>query len=145
MEKSKLVGSSLPEFTFRVEKGKIREMALAIGDGKKIYTGTEEAKELGHRDVIAPPTFGLCIDLWGGPDFMEICRWLGLNPVKVLHGEQEFEYLGDICAGDEITVSTSLAGYTEKKSMHIFSIDSAYTAAGRGPVLKSRKTIIELQ
>lgn len=143
MEMDKMVGTTPPNFTFTVEKGKIKEMALALGDLKEVYFDTELARSQGHRDVIAPPTFGMCIDLWGGPGFPELCHWLGMNMVKVLHGEQEFKYYGDICAGDQITVTTSLKGRVEKDTMTICIVESAYTNQLGRLVLKSVKTILE--
>src|SRR5581483_1395254 len=46
---------------YEVGREKIREFAEAIGDANPAYTDPEAARALGHRDVIAPPTFVFAI------------------------------------------------------------------------------------
>ena len=86
------IGITLETYTFKVESGKIREFALAIGDLKDEYLNGEKIL----------PTFPTVIDFWGGGK--STSELLGLNKKKVLHGEQEYEYLKEIKPGDVITV-----------------------------------------
>ncbi len=137
-----MVGSKLARFKYKVEQYKIREMALAIGDDNPLYTDSEYARAQGYRDVIAPPTFGTCIDLWGGHDFLTLCRKLQLNPVKVLHGEQEYLYYSAIHPGDELEATCVLKNYADKGKMYIFVLETQYFRGGE-LVLVSRNTIIE--
>lgn len=137
------IGDILPSYSFTVERGKIKEFAQAIGDLKDIYLDPEKAKAKGYRDVVAPPTFGTVIDLWGGPGFAGMCEALKLNPVKVLHGEQEYEYLGDIAAGDVISTSTRLTGYSEKEKMHVLTMETEYVNQRGENVLRCRKVTLE--
>ncbi len=61
------VGMEFGPFTFEIEKGKIKEFAMAIGDPNPLYqTG----------DAL-PPTFGTVIELWGGLDFFELIKCWG--------------------------------------------------------------------
>lgn len=143
--KKALVGTRLPEYSFVVERGKIREFAAAIGDLKDIYLDPEKAALAGYRDVTVPPTFGTVINLWGGMGFMEMCVPLNLNPVRVLHGGQEYEYLGDIVAGDVITVNTSVVDYAEKEKMHIITMEASYVNQSKQEVLRSRHIVLELK
>lgn len=143
--KKNLVGMRLPTYSFVVERGKIREFAAAIGDLKDIYLDPEKAAVEGYRDVIVPPTFGTLINLWGGMGFLEMCVPLKLNPVKVLHGGQEYEYLGDITAGDVITVNTVVADYAEKEKMHIITLEGSYVNQDQKEVLRSRHIILEIK
>lgn len=144
-DRSNLVGTGFPAYSFTIERGKIKEFALAIGDQKDIYLDPQKASEAGCTDVLAPPTFGTVIDLWGGGGFLELCSVLRLNPLKVLHGEQEYEYFGDIVAGDVITAETSVAGYTEKEKMCLLTLETVYTNQRKEIVQKCRKVIIELK
>ena len=96
-------GMELALYSFTVERGKIREFAQAISDRNPIYTDKDYAVREGYNDVVTPPTFGTVIDLWGGPDFQKLCTLLEINPLKVLHGEQEYEYGAAIYPGDVIT------------------------------------------
>lgn len=144
-DRNALVGTSFPSYSFAVERGKIRELAQAIGDLKNIYLDPEKAKAEGYQDVAAPPTFGTVIDLWGGPGFSGMCNNLRLNPLKVLHGEQEYQYLGDMVAGDVITATTTLAGYTEKKNMHVLTLETTYVNQIGEAVSKCRQVVLELK
>ncbi len=143
--KKSLVGMKLPEYSFVVERGKIREFAAAIGDLRDIYLDPQEAAREGYRDVTVPPTFSTVINLWGGMGFLEMCVPLKLNPVRVLHGGQEFEYLGDIVAGDVITVNTTVVDYTEKEKMHVLTLEGTYVNQRNEEVLRSRHIVLELK
>ena len=101
-----LIGIEFKPYRYEIEKGKIKELVLAIGDDNPIYTSLEAAKAAGYEGIPIPLTFPNVIDLWGGYGFEEKVEKLKLNPVRVLNGEQEFEFFGDIYAGDEITVTS---------------------------------------
>lgn len=144
-DRSNIVGTSFPAYSFAIERGKIKEFAQAIGDNKDIYLDPRKASEEGYSDVAAPPTFGTVIDLWGGGGFLEMCSVLKLNPVKVLHGEQEYEYFGDIVAGDVIRAETSVVGFHEKEKMYLITLETVYTNKRDELVQKCRKVIVELK
>jgi acyl dehydratase len=100
------VGRSYPPTTpYEVGREKIREFAEAIGDANPVYTDPEVAKELGHPDVIAPPTFVFGItfkdahEVVGDPD-------LGLDYSRVVHGDQKFAYTRPVRAGDRLSVTS---------------------------------------
>ncbi|OAT81129.1 MaoC family dehydratase N-terminal domain-containing protein [Desulfotomaculum copahuensis] len=139
---AEITGKELASFTHTVERGKIREMALAIGDDNPLYSDPEYAGEQGYRDIIAPPTFGICIDLWSGLDFISLCRRLQLNLVKVLHGEQEYCYHGEIYPGDELKATCLLKNITDKGKMRVISLETRYYRTNE-LVLVARTTIIE--
>jgi acyl dehydratase len=140
-----MVGTHFPSYSFTVERGKIREFAQAIGDPNDLYFDPQKALQAGYADVTALPTFGTVVDMWGGPGFSELCRDIKINPVKVLHGEQEYEYLGDIVAGDTLMVNTTFAGYAEKKNMHLITFQKVYVNQRNEEVLKCRMLIVELK
>lgn len=110
-----LVGLEYEPYSFEIEKGKIREFAQAIGDDNPIYFDLDAAKKEGFEGIPIPLTFLQVIDLWGGYSFQEKMEKLKLNPVKILHGEQHFEYLKDIYAGDVLTVSSKVINVDIKK------------------------------
>ncbi|TDL74683.1 MaoC family dehydratase [Rhodococcus qingshengii] len=103
-----LLGLELEPYSMAVEKGKIKELAIAIGDDNPIYYSLEAAKNAGYDGIPVPLTFLQVIEYHGGYGFQEKMEVLKLNPVKILHGEQEYEYLGDIYAGDELHVTSKI-------------------------------------
>ena len=101
-DKSK-VGQSFPPFTIEVERGKIRELALAIGDDNPIYQSREEAQAAGYPDVPLYPTSPTTFTFWGNRKMISQIASLGINLMRVLHGEEEYEYLAPIYPGDTLT------------------------------------------
>jgi acyl dehydratase len=94
---------------YEVTRGKIREFADAIGDPNPAYRDPAAARELGHPDVIAPPTFAIVATGAASsanpilrPDF-------GLNYRMVVHGEQRFAYRRPIRAGDVLRSTGRIA------------------------------------
>lgn len=140
-------GKSLAEFHYLVERAKIRELAEAVGDPDPIYRDAGEARAEGYPEIIAPPTFGTAINLWGGLGFSEICNQLGANPVRVLHAEQDYEYFEPVCAGETLQCTMTVAGFQVKEGragiMHLAVLETiAFNEKGR-KVLVGRSTILE--
>jgi acyl dehydratase len=100
-----------PTEPYEVSRVKIREFAHAIGDPNPIYRDAEAAKAAGHPDVIAPPTFPIVVSL-GNPALAD--PDLGLNYAMVVHGEQRFEYVRPMRAGDVVVCASTI---TEIKSI----------------------------
>jgi acyl dehydratase len=143
-----LIGKTLAEFTYLVERCKIRELADAIGDPDPIYRDEEAAIREGYRDVIAPPTFGTCVNLWGGPSFSELIERLGMDPLRVLHAEQEYEYLAPIYPGDMLRTTIKVTDvYTKEgrsgKTRFIVLETTCYNQQGE-KVLIGRSIPVEL-
>lgn len=79
-------------FDLPVERGKVREFALAVGEDNPIYFDSEVARRHGFPDVVAPPTFTVT-QIWHVPrDEREEKLGANLDYARVLHGEQEFVY-----------------------------------------------------
>jgi len=96
--------------TIRIEAGKIREFAKSIKDQNPLYYNENEAKaEIGG--VMPPPTFLMTLAHW---DNGEGRPHVEMDLRRVLHGEQEFEYLKPIYAGDVLTAVTKVTDVFEK-------------------------------
>ncbi|KMM39419.1 FAS1-like dehydratase domain-containing protein [Guptibacillus hwajinpoensis] len=137
------VGTETKPFTFTVERGKISEFVSAIGDSNPLYTDSEFAKEKGYRDVPIPPTFPTVIDMWGGADFETLIALLEVNPLKVLHGEQSYDYKKTICAGDVISAVMKVVDQKEKRGMKLFTLETIYKDDASETVLLATSVVIE--
>ncbi|MEZ5117366.1 MAG: MaoC family dehydratase N-terminal domain-containing protein [Candidatus Nanopelagicales bacterium] len=96
-----------PSPPYEVGREKVREFATAIGDQNPAYHDVTAARALGHPDLVCPPTFPFVL----GMRAMAVAMFdpdLGLNYARVVHGEQRFVYARPLCAGDEVTVTTSI-------------------------------------
>jgi len=114
MDTSK-AGFEFPAYTIAVEKAKIAEFAAAVSlkdnlsEIAPIYCDEEAAKKDGYRGIPAPPTFMTSFFFWTGGGLAEIVQTLGMDIGKLLHSEEEYEYLGQIYAGDVITRKMKVA------------------------------------
>ncbi len=143
----KFIGTKFDSFHYVVERGKIREFTIAIGDENPIYEDVEIAQNNGLQDITIPPTFATVFDMWGGPDFLTIVEKLELNPLHVLHGEQEYEYLGEVYPNDEITghmvVIDAKTKFGKSGGMNIVTLETKYSNQRKEMILISRSTIVE--
>lgn len=144
-ELSSKIGLEFTPYSYTVERGKIREFALAIGDENRIYYHVEAARKAGFRDVPIPPTFATAIDMWAGPDFEQLMKTLELDPLKVLHGEMQYTYLGDICAGDTVNCTSKVINVFQKRKMSFYTIETNYINQLNELVLISKSVLIEKQ
>jgi len=144
-DKSK-IGHSFAPFTIEVERGKIRELAIAIGDDNPIYQSRAAAQEAGYADVPLFPTAATMFGFWGNTNLGGELLGLGLNVMRILHGEEEYEYLAQIQPGDVLTGITTIAdGKTRQGSggsMDIVTMETRYTNQRGEPVLKAREVVI---
>ncbi len=97
---------------YEVSRVKIAEFATAIGDPNPVYRDKAAAQEAGHRDVIAPPTFAIVITMAASGAAMAD-PGLGLNYAMVVHGEQRFDYVRPLTAGDVVTAQPTITEIRE--------------------------------
>ncbi|MET9220662.1 MaoC family dehydratase N-terminal domain-containing protein [Streptomyces sp. NPDC003300] len=102
------VGRSYPPTAaYEVGREKIREFAEAVGDTNPAYMDADAAKALGHRDVIAPPTFAFSITFKAAGQVVQDPE-LGLDYSRVVHGDQKFAYTRPVMAGDRLSVTSTI-------------------------------------
>ncbi len=145
-DKSK-IGQSFPPFTIEVERVKIRELALAIGDDNPIYQSREAAQAAGYADVPLFPTAPTMFTFWGNTNMVSQIASLGINAMRILHGEEDYEYLAPIYPGDTLTgVMTVIDGKTRHGSggsvMDILVVEIRYTNQHGQSVLNAREMMI---
>ncbi|MEV1020177.1 MaoC family dehydratase N-terminal domain-containing protein [Streptomyces sp. NPDC050264] len=104
------VGRSYPPTApYEVGREKIREFAEAVGETNPAYVDREAARQLGHPDVIAPPTFVFAITFKAAGVVVHDPE-LGLDYSRVVHGDQKFAYTRPVRAGDRLTISSTIEG-----------------------------------
>lgn len=145
-DKSK-IGYSFPPFTIEVERGKIRELVLAIGDDNPVYQSREAAQAAGYPEVPLFPTAPTMFTFWGNTQMVSQIVSLGINVMRILHGEEEYEYLAPISPGDILTgVMTVVDGKTRQSkdgsSIDILTTEIRYTNQHGQPVLNAREMIL---
>ena len=137
------VGHKFSPFSSEVEKGQLKFFAKSIGETNPVYTDEKAAQAAGYRTIPAPATFMFSIDL-NGPELMPIVDLLKLDLGKILHGTQDFEYLGQIYAGDNIAQTSEIVDIFDKKggALEFVVIESSYTNQDNELVGKARQTLV---
>jgi hypothetical protein len=124
-----------------LERGKIREFARA--------TGSMSAEYLDDPNPPVPPTFLRTATFWEPAGAVSPLQGLSLNVSRILHGEQEYEFLGPPPrAGTELTVESRLESVTEKQgrrggTMRFIVVAQDFTDASGTLVARGRSTLIE--
>jgi acyl dehydratase len=138
------IGRTGGPVTMRIEFGKIREFARAIKDDNPLYFDEEYARKTAGG-VMPPPTFTMTQGFWDdGQGRID----LGLDLRRVLHGEQEFEYLKPIYAGDVLTARAKISNVEKRPGkrggeMTFVTVETEYRNQRDEVVLYARSTIIE--
>ena len=141
------IGQSFPPFTIEVERCKVHELALAIGDTNPIYHSEAEARAAGYADTPLFPTSPTTFQFWGNTEMVGHLVGLGLNVMRILHGEEEYEYLAPIYPGDVLTGVMRVAEGKSRQgrdgsSMDIVTLEVAFTNQEGEQVLKARETVV---
>nr|WP_211659187.1 MaoC family dehydratase N-terminal domain-containing protein [Phytoactinopolyspora halophila] len=88
-----------------MSREKVREFAEAIGDPNPVYTETEAARQHGHQDVVAPPTFAMIPVMRG---FELLMDDLGIEFARLVHVDQRFTYARPLVVGELVETTTTL-------------------------------------
>ena len=147
MADSTKVGKTYDPIVWEVERGKIREMAKAIGDPNPIYLDKEAAIREGYRDTPVPPTF-LTVPMMWSSSMPVLINDLKINFMMVLHGEEEYEYYRDIYPGDTITGIPRVVSVEEKtskagKKMDMITVEILYKNQNNEDVARARTLLVE--
>lgn len=139
----KFIGLSLPTEHFEIEAGRLRFFAKATGETRPEYVDTEAAKAAGFRAIPAPPTFLFAAEMDSGALF-RLLDEIQVPIVRILHGEQRFEYHQIACAGDVLQVDTSITDIYSKKggAMEFIVKKTSLCQLDGTPVLDARSVII---
>ncbi|MEV7011481.1 MaoC family dehydratase N-terminal domain-containing protein [Streptosporangium sp. NPDC051022] len=145
VDRSGLIGHEYPSYSFPVEHGKVREFALAVKNDDPVHHDVEAARAAGYAHLPVSPTFSAVTSHWAvrsGPDV------LGMDLKRVLAGGAEWEYLGDIVAGDVLTVRSRIADVLSKNGsrgpMTLVVTEYTFVNQRDETVLRLRSTVIEL-
>ena len=141
------IGKEYAPVVWEVERGKIRELAKAIGDPNPIFQDREAARKEGYKDTPAPATF-LTVPMMWSTSMPFVITDLAINFMMVLHGEEEYEYYQEIYPGDVITATPKIAAIEEKTSksgrkMDMVTVELLYTNQRNETVARARSLLVE--
>lgn len=135
------VGLEGPAFDMTVERGKVREFALATQSAHPEY--------LQEPEPPVPPTFLTTASFWQPPEASRLWRELDIDGRRLLHGEQEYVFFGQPPrAGTELRARTRVEEIYEKEGKRggtmtfVITVTDFHNVAGE-LVAQARSTAIE--
>ena len=109
-----IIGAADETVTVKVDPARQRAFAEAIGEHRDLYLDGAAARAAGYPDIPVPPTYHFSL----GRERSRLFTLLedrGVDPLKLLHGEQHFRYAAITHAGDTLTRRATVSDYFEKK------------------------------
>ena len=141
------IGYSFPPFPVTIERKKLRELALAIGDSNPAYQDRQAAQAEGYEDVPLLPTTATIFLFWENRNFVEQLAETGMDVTRMIHREESYEYLEAIHPGETLTgVMTVLDGSTRKgrdgSSIDLVTLRIRYTNRKGQVVLEATTRLV---
>ena len=138
----KFIGHQLPPSVLMVDRTRLQFFAKAIGETDPVYTDLAAARAAGYPDLPAPPTFLFAAELDNGAN-MQLLADLDIPLSKLLHGEQSFRYRQAVCAGDTVTVQSSISDIYDKKGGKLeFVVKNSRVTNQRGELVAELGTVL---
>jgi acyl dehydratase len=104
-----LEGKTYPRTpSYLVGREKIREFSKAVFSTSPVNFDLAAALALGHKDLVAPPTFAVVIQERSLATVLAD-KDAGIDFSRVVHGDQRFIYERPIVAGDELVSELAVA------------------------------------
>jgi len=139
-------GQQYPSFTWTVEREKIVELMRTIGDDNELFLDRDTARSEGYRDIPAPPTLITMPFCWNRL-FPVIAADLDMDPARILHGEENYQYFEEIYPGDVLTGVLRITDVTEKSGksglMDVVRLQIVYRNQRSEIVMKVETLLIE--
>ncbi len=128
--------------TYEVSREVVRRFADAIGDPNPAYRDPAAARALGHRDVVAPPTFLTVLGFRFLAESPMLDPALGLDYSLVVHGEQRFVLHRAVVAGDVLRIVSSVADIRDAGRNELMTTRTAVTTVEGEPVAELFSTVV---
>ncbi len=138
----KFIGYQLKPSVLTVDRTRLQFFAKAIGERDPVYLDPAAAKAAGYADVPAPPTFLFAAELDSGAND-QLLTDLDIPLAKLLHGEQSFRYLKPVCAGDTVTVQSTITDIYDKKGGQLeFAVKDSTVTNQRSELVAELRTVL---
>ncbi len=118
IERDKHVGVVSEPRRVELEAGFLKFFAKATGETDPVYFDEAAARAAGHPSLPAPPTwlFSLALSAPAARgSLFDAVNGIGVDPMRVLHGEQSFTHHRPLHAGDVLFLTTTTSDIYARK------------------------------
>ncbi|GAA2549971.1 MaoC family dehydratase N-terminal domain-containing protein [Pseudonocardia hydrocarbonoxydans] len=142
MPDASFVGMALaPSAPYLVGREKIREFALAIGEGASVCTDVDAARAAGHPDVVAPPTFAVTFTMPLIEGFLRDPAF-GWDYSRMVHGDQSIVLHRPIHGGDELVTVIHVEELSTRGGSHLLTLRCEVADSGGSPVATTKALLV---
>ncbi|GAA1399821.1 MaoC family dehydratase N-terminal domain-containing protein [Pseudonocardia kongjuensis] len=136
------VGRTLdPVGPYQVGREKIREFAVAIGDGDPLFHDVDAARAAGHPDLLAPPTFPVCFTMPVIEAFLKDPAF-GWDYTRMVHGDQRISFHRPVRAGDELTTVVHVDELRTRAGNHMLTLRCEVSDGAGEPVVTTHSMLV---
>ena len=132
-----------------VERGALVFFSETIGETNPNHFNTGAARAAGYPDIVAPVTYAAVLDMAAAHDTRraggtDILTRIGADMRRLLHGNEAYEFRGPIFAGDRVTLSTRIKGFSDASNgkLEFAHLETTITHKDRGPLVTIRRDLI---
>ena len=118
-----------PAGPYQVSREAIREFARAVKTEHATHFEVEAARQAGHSDLIAPPTFAVLVAQRAEAAVIHDPE-AGIDFSRVVHAEERFTHHSPITAGDTLDAVTTLERIRVMGAGAMVTTQTEITAAG---------------
>jgi hypothetical protein len=119
-------GKTYPPVAFEIEEQRVRAFASAVA----------------HAGAGVPPTFATVPEHAAGMANVIADPDLGLDLSKVLHGEQEYEWIRPLRTGETVTAETVIESIRGRASMRFLTLRTLLRDQAGETIVIARSTLI---
>jgi len=125
---------------YDVSRSAIAAFATAIGSDDPVHHDPDAARNAGHPDVVAPPTFPIVVG-FASLQVLLAEPSVGIELRNVLHADQRFAVVRPVHAGDVLTAVLRVESVRSVAGTDLIATSSRITTVGGEPVCTSYATL----
>ncbi len=138
------VGRAHPPVAYEVGREVLREFAAATAVGGRAHpahTDPVAARALGHRDVVAPPTFAVVLAQRAESAFL-LDPASGVDVARIVHGEQRLTHHRPIVAGDRLLATAHVDAVRAMAGNELITLRCEITDEAGAPVCTTMSLLV---
>lgn len=142
-------GLTVAPVTVPIERGRIQFFAQVLGITDPVHTDVAAAYAKGFPDLVAPPSFFMVIEAAANDELKRMGQpstldRIGCDYRYLLHGDESYDYVGPIFAGEEVSLTTTVVDFYDKKggSMEFVTLRSTVEHADRGVLVRATRNLL---
>jgi acyl dehydratase len=136
-----LKGKAYQEIELEVDRDRVTQFALAVGEDDPRFLEAEAARAEGFPDQLAFPTFPTVIGILASAQIV-VDPELGMDYSRVVHGEQSYEWRRPVVVGDRLRTTPRIADVYAKGPNEFLVIEAEITDADSEVVCVARSTLL---